>query len=142
MHLRHPRTFVNMVARSILPLAVLVAIPWLAYSGETHPRPVHVDSKRTPSDLAEGDHFGESVAIDGGTALVGAVGKDKLRGAVYIWEQHRGGANRWGERIRLAVPDLSGEDYFGWSVSIDLDTALVGAEVQRGKRDREGAVYF
>lgn len=132
----------QIIARSILLLAVLVAIPWLIHAGEPHLQPVHVDPKRTPSDLTSSDRFGEAASIDGGTAIIGAAGKDKQRGAAYIWEQHLGGANRWGQRIRLAAPDLTEEDFYGYGVSIDRDTAIVGAGVQRGKREREGAVYI
>jgi len=106
------------------------------------PKPVDLDHKRTASDAARADRFGESVSIysdaAGDTALIGAIGKNQARGAAYIWEQHLGGVNRWGQRTKLIAADLSGTDYFGWSVSLHRDTAIVGAGLQKG---RQGSVY-
>jgi hypothetical protein len=81
------------------------------------------------SDGAANDNFGLSVAISGDTALVGAsnktVGVNAFQGAAYVfvrtgstWAQ-QGGA--------LTASDGSSNDYFGTSVSLSGDTALVGA---------------
>ena len=48
--------------------------------------------RMTLSDGAPGDQFGSCVCLDGGTAVVGAFGKDKCKGAAYIFVRT---ANGW-----------------------------------------------
>ncbi|MCZ7684309.1 MAG: hypothetical protein M5U28_38255 [Sandaracinaceae bacterium] len=80
------------------------------------------------SDGAGSDYFGLSVALDGGTALVGAPYDDTSRGAsagsatVFV----RSGTT-WTQQAKLEATDGAAYDYFGWSVALDGDTALVGA---------------
>lgn len=72
--------------------------------------------------------FGASIALDGGTALVGAqkdVGPDGVQtGSAYVFERIDG---EWRESSRLVPDDTEEFDGIGTSVAIDGDTALVGA---------------
>jgi hypothetical protein len=82
------------------------------------------------------DQFGHAVALDGDTLLVGAFRDDAFRGSAYVfvWD----GAT-WTEQAKLVAPDGLAEDYFGYSVAIDGDTAALGAYLRGSAK---GAVYM
>ena len=89
------------------------------------------------SDASGGDFFGWSVALDGNRALVGAPYRDGFRGTAYIFDLSGG---NWNERADISLgSDASGGDYFGWSVALDGNRALVGAPYRDGFR---GAAYI
>lgn len=92
--------------------------------------------KLEASDGELPDQFGHAVALDGDTLLVGAFRDDAFRGSAYVFV--RDGAT-WTEQAKLVAPDGLAEDYFGYSVAIDGDTAALGA-FQRGSA--KGAVYM
>lgn len=48
-------------------------------------------------------------------------------GAVYIFERNEGGADTWGEVTKITASDAEDDDEFGASVSIALNTLIVGA---------------
>jgi hypothetical protein len=95
--------------------------------------------KLTASDGAAFDRLGLSVAVDGDTAVVGAYHDDIGRygdrqGSAYLFGRNQGGADNWGQVIKLTASDGAAEDYFGCSVAIGGDTVVVGAyndEIQR-----------
>ena len=82
----------------------------------------------TASDAAAGDLFGFSVSVDGDIALVGAqghwTGGHNQQGDAYLFTRSAGD---WTQHQELAGSDGRAADGFGWSVSLDGDTALVGA---------------
>ncbi|MBI2953780.1 MAG: FG-GAP repeat protein [Chloroflexi bacterium] len=94
--------------------------------------------KLTASDAATGDYFGESVAMDGDTIVVGADGKASNQGAAYVFVRNQGGADFWGQVKKLTASDAATGDYFGDSVAMDGDTIVVGAN---GKASNQGAAY-
>jgi len=85
------------------------------------------------SDAAEQDRFGHSVSLSGDIALVGAPRAGP--GAAHVFYRNQGGPDNWGQVAQLASPDdrrcfegaWSQTDYFGWSVAVSGDIALVGA---------------
>lgn len=84
--------------------------------------------KLTADDGDDMDSFGQSVTIEGTTALIGAW-KDEdpngeEAGSVYVFE--RSGAS-WSQQTKLNASDGDERDRFGAAVTIDGDTALVGA---------------
>ncbi len=95
---------------------------------------------------AVGDLFGNSVSISGDTVVVGAPLADEwwddTSGSVYVFERNRGGANEWGEVTRLVPSDTAAGDWFGSSVSVSGDTALVGAILHDGGYTDSGSAYL
>ena len=86
--------------------------------------------KISGSDTYTDDRFGEAVAIDGTTAVVGArwhtIFQDGAveEGAVYVFDKSGGS---WSQTQKLLASDEGGTDYFGNSLAIEGDTILVGA---------------
>ena len=83
------------------------------------------------ADGAAANYFGTSVAVDAltGTVLIGAYGDDdngRTSGAAYVFTK-KGGAGAWEQVAKLGLEDGTAGDRFGYSVSLDGDTALIGA---------------
>ncbi len=103
-------------------------------------------AKLSASDKATDDQLGWSVSVDGDVALVGAYqaspGSLYAAGAAYVFERNAGGTNAWGQAAKLTASDKAAEDYFGNSVSVDGDVALVGAHLaDPGGLSAAGAAY-
>jgi hypothetical protein len=84
--------------------------------------------KLLASDGAERDWFGLSVSIDGDYAIVGAYLDDdngEHSGSAYIFKRS---GTAWTEQAKLLASDGEYWDHFGYSVSIDGDYAIVGAD--------------
>lgn len=85
-------------------------------------------AKLASLDGAADDNFGRAVAVEDGTALVGAVGATidgrTAQGAAYVFEAS--GA-RWTESRKLVASDGLATDNFGQAVALDGATALIGA---------------
>jgi hypothetical protein len=96
------------------------------------------EAKLLASDGAAYDYFGYSVAIDGNTALVGAIYGGSDSGSAYIF---RFNGSSWVEEAKLLAPDGAAYDYFGRSVAIDGNTALVGAYGDDDKGNDSGSAY-
>ncbi len=99
--------------------------------------------KITAIDTQDNDEFGYSVSISGDYAIVGAPYEDgggTDRGAAYIY--HRTGENIWGEEKKLKASDTEDDDWFGWSVSISGNYAIVGAREEDGIGSNRGAAYI
>lgn len=85
-------------------------------------------AKLIASDRAVSDFFGDKVALNGDTALVGAPianttgGADA--GAAYVFTRS---GSTWTEQVKLTASDGAASDYFGYAVALSGDTALVGA---------------
>ena len=94
-------------------------------------------AKLIPDDGDADDLFGDAVALDGGTALVGAPWDEDPNGdsagSAYVFERSNGS---WAQQAKLAPDDGDAEDNFGSSVTLDGDGALVGAN---GDEDPNGA---
>ena len=96
------------------------------------------EQKLTASDGATADSFGCSVSIDGNYAIVGAYGDDdngSNAGSVYVYE-----LGTWTER-KLTASDGATDDYFGASVSIDGNYAIVGAYGDDDNGSNAGSAY-
>lgn len=78
----------------------------------------------TGSDTVAGDSFGYSVAISGSTAIVGAQRHDDLAGRAYVFNKTSSG---WVQTTELKGSDTAAGDYFGGSVALAGNTAVVGA---------------
>lgn len=90
----------------------------------------------TPQDAEGGDRFGTALAIAGELAVVGAPGKDGLRGAAYVFSRAGG---TWTQTAKLVIADERGPgDYFGAAVAIEGERVLVGAF---GRGGQAGAAF-
>ena len=89
----------------------------------------------TASDGAARDNFGISVAVDGSTALVGALNHNGAQGAAYVFVQS---GTTWSQQAELTASDGAAGDNFGISVAVDGSTVLVGALNHNGA---QGAAY-
>ena len=85
--------------------------------------------------------FGYSVSIDGDTVVIGASGDDDEEsnsGSAYVFTRDTAGdlASGWTEVAKLTADDGAASDEFGYSVSIDGDTMVIGAK--SGRRQCQG----
>jgi hypothetical protein len=87
--------------------------------------------KIVASDRAAGDFFGNSVAISGDYAIVGAPNEDasggatlSVAGSAYIFVRS---GNTWTQQQKIVAADRAANDMFGFSVAISGDYAIVGA---------------
>ncbi len=79
--------------------------------------------KLTASDAAANDRFGWSVALSGDTALVSAP-YHYPTGSAYVFVRS---GSVWSQQSTLTASDGAAGDYFGRSVAVSGETALVGA---------------
>jgi hypothetical protein len=91
------------------------------------------ESKQTADVRAANDNFGQSVAIDGNFAIIGAnqededvLGENTLNnaGAAFIYKND---GNGWAFYQKIVATDRNTGDFFGASVDIDGDYIVVGA---------------
>ena len=90
-------------------------------------------AKLLPGDGAASDRFGWSVAVDGDTAVIGDHDDDDNglnSGSAYVFTRDSTGA--WTEQVKLLAGDGAEHDWFGWSVAVDGDTAVIGARQDDG----------
>jgi hypothetical protein len=101
-------------------------------------------AKLAGADSTAYNAFGSGVSISDDIAIVGArgarVGSNIGQGAAYIFYRNQGGANAWGQVAKLIAADGTENDSFGNSVSINNDTALVGA--WWANLSEQGAAYI
>lgn len=85
-------------------------------------------------------NFGNAVAIDGTTAVVGAY-RDSDNGvnsgSVYVLNATTGA-----EIVKLLPNDGAADDWFGYSVGIDGNTVVVGARYKSDNGTNSGAAYL
>ena len=93
-------------------------------------------AKLTASDAMAGDGFGEAVAVDGDTVVVGAPG-DYDKGSAYVFVKPEAGWTTATETAKLTASDGAAVEVFGFSAAVDGDTVVVGATFD----DASGAAY-
>ena len=102
--------------------------------------------KLIASDANVDDRFGISVSISGATAIVGAYWNDdngphSNSGSAYIFERN---GTTWNQQQKLTASDDEANDYFGYSVSISGETAIVGSPANDdvGPNSNSGSAYI
>ncbi|MBL0954129.1 MAG: FG-GAP repeat protein [Leptospira sp.] len=98
-----------------------------------------------PPNLGADDRFGNTVAIEGNTILVGSIFEDSNQttvtngsmpnddnslsnsGAVYVFQRS---GSTWAFRAYLKAPNADVDDRFGNAISISGDTAVVGVNLE------------
>jgi hypothetical protein len=93
----------------------------------------------TASDSNEGDLFGSAVAISWDTVVVGAYGANAGQGAAYVFTEPNSGWTDMTQVAKLTASDGAARQEFGFSVSVNIDTVVVGAP-DAGK-NAGGAAY-
>ena len=94
--------------------------------------PLTENAKLTASDGAAADDFGDSVAIDNDTMVVGARGDDiggnRDQGSIYVFVKPPGGwVGLLTENAKLTATDGEQFDRFGNSVAVSGNTVMAGA---------------
>jgi hypothetical protein len=86
------------------------------------------------STMSGNEYFGYAVAVDGSYAIVGAyadgISGNTNAGAAYIFEQD--GSGTWAQKPVLTASDSHSNDYFGRSVAISGNRAVIGAPQEDG----------
>lgn len=91
--------------------------------------------------IVANDRFGNSVALDSKTLVIGAIGDDAGgadAGSVYVYARSGLG---WKLEGKLAPQDIQPGDWFGCSCALLGDTLVVGAKRSDAKAGDAGAVY-
>lgn len=100
-----------------------------------------VQAKLVPANGASDDRFGYSVSIAGDTVVIGAHLDDEKgtrSGSAYVYT--RSGSS-WTEQAKLVPADGASGDRFGSSVSIDGNTAVIGAQGDDDSANGAGSAY-
>jgi hypothetical protein len=96
--------------------------------------------KLLASDNRTREEFGWSVSIDRDYAIIGIRDSPIHEGAAYIFTRS---GTVWTEQAKLLSSDLESDDAFGYSVSIDGDTAIIGAPKYAHRNlDDSGSAYI
>ncbi len=97
--------------------------------------------KLTAADAGADDKFGQTLAMEGDTLIVGApydyVGTEKS-GSAFVFTR---AAGHWTQQAKLSAPDLSRNMEFGGTVALSGDTVIIGAYRDDEKGDGAGAAY-
>lgn len=100
-----------------------------------------LQKRLAPSDGIPGGYFGFSVSISGDTIVVGAVGDDDRgegSGSAYVFTRSAG---VWSQQQKLTATDGAALDSFGFSVWVNVDTAVISAFGDDDRGLDAGAVY-
>lgn len=97
-------------------------------------------AKLIASDGDSGDNFGKSVSYFADTALIGALNHDdgNNSGSAYMFTRT---GTTWTEQQKLLAADGTAGDWFGWSVSLNINTCLIGAVWDDDNGGNSGSAY-
>jgi hypothetical protein len=99
----------------------------------------------SPSDTGPDQFFGQSVAIQGSTIVVGANASDAKgldSGAAYLFEESTTTPGTWAQVAKLIASDGAAGDGFGISVAINSSRAIIGSYQSDGAATDTGAAYI
>jgi hypothetical protein len=85
--------------------------------------------------------FGWSVSLDNDTALIGAYWDDENgahSGSAYVFTRT---STTWTQQAKLLASDGTTGDYFGYSVSLSGDTAVISAPLDNDNGNASGSAY-
>ncbi len=99
--------------------------------------------KLTADDAGSGYNFGTSLSFSGNRALIGSdKSKDNfnnITGAAYVFDFD---GNNWNQTQKLIATDASASDFFGVSVSLSGNRALIGAFADDDNATNSGSAYI
>jgi hypothetical protein len=107
----------------------------------TRANDVWTEQAKLVPDEGASQQFGQSVALDGSTAAIGAPGDGlygQLPGAVYVFGQDTDG---WSQQARLTGDVGESGQSFGVSVALEGDRLAVGAPFDAVMAPRAGAAH-
>lgn len=107
---------------------------------DNNPMTIAVPLTLTADDGQNGDEFGCAVTFNDNYLVVGAYRNDaglNDAGAAYVFEKN-GVNENWEKTQKLTPLDRAANDYFGYSLAISGERAVIGAY---GKNGQAGAVY-
>jgi len=96
----------------------------------------------TAADGEEADGLGCSVQLNGVYAVVGAKGDDdngQASGSAYIYRKTNG---IWVEEAKLTADDGEEDDWLGFSVAMNSNKVLIGAQNEDSGGENVGAAYI
>ena len=99
--------------------------------------------KLTALDAATGDKFGSSVSVSGDTAVVSAHQSDDFgsnSGSTYVFVRNPIDET-WTQQTKLTASDAAISDAFGISVSVNNNTAVIGAFSDDDGGTNSGSAY-
>jgi hypothetical protein len=123
---------VNGVVNAVSAFTLAFGFDWTATAQQ---------AKLVASDAGASDNLGYSAAIDGDTAIFGAVNEDVGgydAGAAYVFTRS---GTTWSQQQKLVASDPAASDYFGWSSAVDGNYAVVGAPYEDAGGTSAGAAY-
>jgi FG-GAP repeat/PKD domain len=97
--------------------------------------------KLLPLDGASQDYFGESVSLSNDIVLIGAGGDDDNginSGSAYVFNRTN---TTWTQEAKLLTSDGSAGDNFGWVLTLEGDTAMIGAYYDDDNGIDSGSTY-
>jgi len=98
--------------------------------------------KITADTVQVNDHFSSSVSLSGNSVLIGAWNGSEngfSSGVAYVFQQDAN--QQWLQQAKLVAADANVDDLFGSSVSLDGDTALIGAFRTDSNGASSGSAY-
>jgi FG-GAP repeat len=118
--------------------ALVIGLASTAHAQPCDPLQVAKLRSTTPSINEE---LGNSIAINGDTAIVGALSDDfgNRSGSVSIFSRN---GNQWIQQARLLADDGGIGDQFGVAVAISGDTAVIGANSGNNNQGNGSAYVF
>jgi hypothetical protein len=99
-------------------------------------------AKLTALDAAANDEFGNSISVSGDTALIGARSDDDAgggSGSAYVFARS---GTVWAQQAKLTAPDAATGDFFGASVSVAGEAAVVGSTGDDDDGTNSGSAYL
>ena len=93
---------------------------------------------------SSGDQFGSSIAVRGGSLVVGQLGADSFAnngGSAEVYSRNLGGAGNWGFVSRLGADDAANGDRFATALFLDETTLVVGAPLSDDDGNSSGSAY-
>ncbi|MCP5094729.1 MAG: hypothetical protein GY943_04170 [Chloroflexi bacterium] len=101
------------------------------------------EAKLTADDGAAGDKFGQRVAINEHTAIIGAISDDdngKNSGSAYIFVRDSQG--NWSQEAKLMADDGVVGDRFGFAVGISGESVIISASEDDDNGSNSGSAYI
>ena len=114
-----------------------------AYGQASVPLVINETAKITASDGAIDDWFGYSVSVYNTTAVIGAYRDDdngSNSGSAYVFEKNSTSGN-WTQKQKLLASDGAIDDWFGRSVSVYNNIAVIGAIFDDDNGSNSGSAY-